>query len=70
MGEIAIERYWQPRYEGVASGSRQEIAEHLRSAAFAAVERAAEGARRPAVSLSGGLDSACVAAGLAARETR
>jgi asparagine synthase (glutamine-hydrolysing) len=65
---IAIERYWRPRYEGVAAGSRQEIAERLGMAAFAAVRRAAQGARRPAVSLSGGLDSACVAAGLAARK--
>jgi asparagine synthase (glutamine-hydrolysing) len=65
--DIAIESYWRPRYEGVAAGSRQEIAGRLREAAFAAVERAAEGALQPAVSLSGGLDSACVAAGLAAR---
>jgi asparagine synthase (glutamine-hydrolysing) len=65
--DIAIEPYWSPRYEGVAAGSRQEIAERLQETAFAAVERAADGARRPAVSLSGGLDSACVAAGLAAR---
>jgi asparagine synthase (glutamine-hydrolysing) len=65
---VAIEPYWRPRYEGVAAGSRQEIAERLRSAAFVAVRRAAEGAHRPAVLLSGGLDSACVAAGLAARK--
>ena len=65
---IAIEPYWRPRYEGVAAGSREAIAEQLRAAAFAAVGRAAQGARRPAVLLSGGLDSACVAAGLAARE--
>jgi hypothetical protein len=65
---VAIEPYWRPRYEGVAAGSRQEIAERLRSAAFAAVARAAQGARQPAVSLSGGLDSACVAAGLAAQK--
>lgn len=64
---FAIEPYWRPRYEGVAAGSREEIAERLRASAFAAVERAAEGARRPAVLLSGGLDSSCVAAGLAAR---
>jgi asparagine synthase (glutamine-hydrolysing) len=64
---IAIERYWRPRYGGVTAGSRQEITERLREAAFAAVGRAAQGARRPAVSLSGGLDSACVAAGLAAQ---
>jgi asparagine synthase (glutamine-hydrolysing) len=66
-GDIAIEPYWRPRYEGLAAGSREAIAERLRGAAFAAVGRAAQGARRPAVRLSGGLDSACVAAGLAAR---
>jgi asparagine synthase (glutamine-hydrolysing) len=66
-GAVAIEPYWRPRYEGVASGSREAIAERLRASAFAAVGRAAEEARRPAVRLSGGLDSACVAAGLAAR---
>jgi asparagine synthase (glutamine-hydrolysing) len=64
---FAIEPYWRPRYEGIAAGSREEIAERLRASAFAAVERAAEGAQRPAVLLSGGLDSSCVAAGLAAR---
>jgi asparagine synthase (glutamine-hydrolysing) len=63
---ITVEPYWRPRYEGVAAGSRETIAEHLRNAAFAAVQRAAQGAHRPAVRLSGGLDSACVAAGLAA----
>lgn len=64
---ITIEPYWQPRYEGLASGSREEIADGLREAAFAAVGRAAQGTHRPAVSLSGGLDSSCVAAGLAAQ---
>ncbi len=67
-GGIAIAPYWRPRYEGLATGSREALAERLRAAAFAAVGRAADGARRPAVRLSGGLDSACVAAGLAARE--
>ena len=66
-GDIAIESYWRPRYEGVAAGSREAIAERLRIAAFAAVQRAAQGAQQPAVLLSGGLDSACVAAGLAAQ---
>jgi len=65
---VAIEPYWRPRYEGVAAGSREALAERLRTAAFAAVARAAQEARQPAVSLSGGLDSACVAAGLAARQ--
>ncbi len=68
-GAIAIAPYWRPRYEGLATGSREAIAERLREAAFAAVARAADGAQRPAVRLSGGLDSACVAAGLAARGT-
>jgi asparagine synthase (glutamine-hydrolysing) len=63
---VADERYWAPRYEGTMSGSREEIAERLRIEAFAAVDRAA-GSDRVAVRLSGGLDSACVAAGLAAR---
>lgn len=67
-GGISVERYWVPRYEGVAEGSRGEIAERLRVAAFAAVERAAQAADKPAILLSGGLDSSCVAAGLAARE--
>jgi asparagine synthase (glutamine-hydrolysing) len=64
---VAIERYWSPRYEGVNPGSRDLVTESLRAAAFAAIERAAQGARQPAVRLSGGLDSACVAAGLAAQ---
>jgi asparagine synthase (glutamine-hydrolysing) len=63
----ALERYWTPRYEGTAAGTRGELAERLRSETFAAVDRAAAGARSPAVRLSGGLDSACVAAGLAVR---
>jgi asparagine synthase (glutamine-hydrolysing) len=63
----SLQRYWRPRFEGIASGAREEVAVRLRTAAFAAVARAAEGSRRPAVLLSGGLDSSCVAAGLAAR---
>lgn len=64
---VAVEPYWHPRYQGIASGSHAEIAYHLRDAAFAAVGRAAQEAQTPAVLLSGGLDSSCVAAGLAAR---
>jgi asparagine synthase (glutamine-hydrolysing) len=67
-GGISIEPYWQPRYAGTASGSREMIADRLRTAAFAAIRRSARGAHQPAVSLSGGLDSACVAAGLATIE--
>ena len=65
-GGVAVERYWSPRYQGTVEGSREEIVERLRTEAFAAVARAA-GSDRVAVRLSGGLDSACVAAGLAAR---
>ncbi len=67
---LVVEPYWRPRYTGMASGSREEIAERLRASAFAAVERGAEGAQRPAVRLSGGLDSSCVSAGLVARRTQ
>jgi asparagine synthase (glutamine-hydrolysing) len=63
----SLQRYWRPRFEGIASGDRDEVVTRLREAAFAAIARAAEGSRRPAVLLSGGLDSSCVAAGLAAR---
>jgi asparagine synthase (glutamine-hydrolysing) len=62
------ERWWGLRYGGVERGNATALAEHLREVAFAAVSRAAAGSRRPAVKLSGGLDSACVAAGLAADE--
>jgi asparagine synthetase B (glutamine-hydrolysing) len=65
---VTVERYWSPRYEGTVTGSREEIAERLRAEAFAAVERAAPG-ERVGMRLSGGLDSACVAAGLAARRS-
>jgi asparagine synthase (glutamine-hydrolysing) len=69
LGEGAtrtVERWWHLRYQGVAEGPPAELAEHLRDAAFSATARALACARRPAVKLSGGLDSACVAAGLAA----
>ncbi len=65
-GRVAIERYWRPDYTETLPYDREEAAERLRAEAFAAVARAA-GAERVAVRLSGGLDSACVAAGLAAR---
>jgi asparagine synthase (glutamine-hydrolysing) len=63
----AVERWWRLRYEGIEEGTATELAERLREAAFAAVERAAAGSQQPAVKLSGGLDSACVAAGMAAK---
>jgi asparagine synthase (glutamine-hydrolysing) len=61
-----VERWWSIRYQGTDQGSPMVLGERLRDAAFAAVGRAAAGSRRPAVKLSGGLDSACVAAGLTA----
>jgi asparagine synthase (glutamine-hydrolysing) len=63
-----IEAYWRPRFAETLSGSREQLAAQLRDAAFAAVDRAAAGPGRVGLRLSGGLDSACVAAGLAARE--
>ena len=66
-GSIAIDRHWQPRFAGVISAEREEIAEWLRAQVFAAVGRAAADSGVTAVRLSGGLDSAAVAAGLRAR---
>jgi asparagine synthase (glutamine-hydrolysing) len=62
----SVERWWSLRYEGIEQMGKSDLTEHLREAAFAAVGRAVAGSRRPAVKLSGGLDSACVAAGLKA----
>jgi asparagine synthase (glutamine-hydrolysing) len=64
--QIGVERWWSLRYQGIEQLDKTELMERLRAAAFAAVGRATAGSRRPAVKLSGGLDSACVAAGLAA----
>jgi asparagine synthase (glutamine-hydrolysing) len=63
---VSVERWWNLRYQETEAGTATMLAEHLREAAFAAVGRAATGADRLAVKLSGGLDSACVAAGLLA----
>jgi asparagine synthetase B (glutamine-hydrolysing) len=60
--------YWEPTYRGVSRASRGELADALRDATFAAVGRAREGAARPGLFLSGGLDSAAVAAALANTE--
>lgn len=67
-GHRRVERWWRARYADTEQGSRVELAAWLREESFAAIARAALGARRPAVKLSGGLDSACVAAGLAVAE--
>lgn len=68
LGETraSVERWWSLRYEGTEGGTATALGKRLREAAFAAVGRATVGSERPAVKLSGGLDSACVAAGLAA----
>jgi asparagine synthase (glutamine-hydrolysing) len=63
-GRVAIECYWYPRYEGAFEDSRTGVVERVRSEAFGAIARAAEGSLHPALRLSGGLDSSCVAAGL------
>jgi asparagine synthase (glutamine-hydrolysing) len=63
---VRVERWWDLSYQGTDPGAETMLAEGLREAAFAAIGRAAAGSERPAVKLSGGLDSACVAAGLAA----
>jgi asparagine synthase (glutamine-hydrolysing) len=61
-----VERWWNIRYAGIAESDTASLADGLREKTFAAVARATADSRRPAVKLSGGLDSACVAAGLAA----
>jgi asparagine synthase (glutamine-hydrolysing) len=63
---VSLERWWRLRYQGTDAGTEATLAERLLEASFGAVARAAAGSQRPAVKLSGGLDSACVAAGLAA----
>ena len=54
-------RYWQPSYSRPSAITREEAGEKVRAGIESAVARALEGATRPAVMLSGGLDSAAVA---------
>jgi asparagine synthase (glutamine-hydrolysing) len=63
----AVRRWWQLRYRDTEQGDPDSLALLLREQAFAAISRASAGSERLAVKLSGGLDSACVAAGLQAR---
>jgi asparagine synthase (glutamine-hydrolysing) len=63
---VSVTRWWNLSYQGIEGGTERLLAERLRGAAFAAIGRAVSGSQRPAVKLSGGLDSACVAAGLQA----
>lgn len=60
--------HWRPLLQPLRRDGRDELIGRLRDAAFGAVRRSAVGAEHPGVRLSGGLDSACVAAGL--REAR
>jgi len=55
-------QHWRPVYVAPREVSFDDAARAVREAVSAAAERALEGARRPAVMLSGGLDSATVAA--------
>jgi asparagine synthetase B (glutamine-hydrolysing) len=56
---------WRPRYREPAPSDASALAERVAEAAFDAVGRAIAGAERPGLRLSGGLDSACLAAGVA-----
>jgi len=64
--DLTVRRFWRPAYREPVRVPRSECAAALAATAFGAVERAAADLQHPAVKLSGGLDSACVAAGLAA----
>ena len=55
-------RFWEPRPAPVLRVDAPEAAAAVRTGVGAAVERALEGATRPGLMLSGGLDSAVVAA--------
>jgi asparagine synthase (glutamine-hydrolysing) len=55
-------RYWEPRYSPPRRIGFEEAAGEVRAAVARAVERSLDGTSRAAVMLSGGLDSAAVAA--------
>lgn len=57
-----VRRYWVPRYQAPLRASRAELAERLRAELQRAVARRSGDRSRTAVMLSGGLDSATVAA--------
>jgi asparagine synthase (glutamine-hydrolysing) len=62
--------FWAPRYRGWPAGTAEAPADRLRAELDAAVARATGDAERPAVLLSGGLDSASVAAAMCAHDRR
>ena len=55
-------RHWRPRYAPPRTLGDDEAAAEIRAGLSGAVERALDGAERPAVMLSGGFDSSAVAA--------
>ncbi|HEX8742439.1 MAG TPA: asparagine synthase-related protein [Thermoleophilaceae bacterium] len=63
-------RVWRPRHAAARRLGEREAAEAVRACLGAAVERSLRGAERPAILLSGGLDSAAVAAAASAAGTR
>jgi asparagine synthase (glutamine-hydrolysing) len=65
-GRAEVHRWWEPRYREPLAASREDAVAQVRAAMAVVVGRALEGADDPAIMLSGGLDSACVA-GLAGR---
>jgi asparagine synthase (glutamine-hydrolysing) len=65
-GDAQPRRFWRPVYREPDRTSVEQSAVAVREHAFAAVRRAASGLGQPGVKLSGGLDSACIAAGLVA----
>ena len=60
-GRAEVHRWWEPRYREPQAIGFEDAALQLRGAMVTAVERALRRAERPAIMLSGGLDSACVA---------
>ena len=58
----SMRAYWRPRHRPPRQLTPADAASEVRAALGRAVERALAGARTPAVMLSGGLDSAAVAA--------
>ena len=61
-GRFEVHRYWTPRYRSPLRAPRAELAERLRTEVERAVARRARPGEASAVMLSGGLDSATVAA--------
>ena len=55
-------RHWRPRYHEPPPRTADDAAAQVREGVAHAVERALDGARQPALMLSGGLDSSTVAA--------